>query len=158
MKALRIIGVSALAAAALFLPACGNSEKKPETVTNQDDKALAYVKCMREHGVQMPDPKPGERGFAVGGGGESQETIDAAMKACAKDMGGGQAGQGADQATLDMMVKYAQCMRANGWDMPDPTLSGGGVSAAMGPKNATEQAAFDKADKACAHVMTEGGK
>jgi hypothetical protein len=43
------------------------------------DKMLKYAKCMREHGVDTPDPKPGEAITLPMGGDAKQE---AASKAC----------------------------------------------------------------------------
>ncbi|MFI9386690.1 hypothetical protein [Kutzneria sp. NPDC052558] len=45
------------------------------------DQMLKYAKCMRDHGVDMPDPKPGEAiTLPMGGSGDAK--LDAAGKAC----------------------------------------------------------------------------
>ncbi|MFC7386616.1 hypothetical protein [Sphaerisporangium rhizosphaerae] len=58
------------------------------------DAMLRFARCMREHGVDMADPKPGE-GILIrmpkpGSGGE--EKVKAAQKACEHFMGGGMGG------------------------------------------------------------------
>ena len=57
--------------AALALGACGSSDDNGGSGSNaksQDDKAfegaLKYAKCMREHGIDMPDPTFDENGGA----------------------------------------------------------------------------------------------
>ena len=87
--------------AALTLGACGSSDDNGgsgSSAKGQDDKAfegaLKYAKCMREHGIDMPDPQ------RVGSGGikqtmkgkpGSRAKMDAANKDCQKYMqiGGG---------------------------------------------------------------------
>ena len=56
-----------------------------------------------------------------------------------------------DQTTFrDSLLKYAQCMRKNGYDMPDPTFSGQGA-ASGGPFGTVGQndPAFKKANAVC---------
>ncbi|QUQ67547.1 hypothetical protein [Kutzneria sp. CA-103260] len=45
------------------------------------DKMLKYAKCMRDHGYDMKDPKPGE-GLTLPMGGSGDQKLDAASKAC----------------------------------------------------------------------------
>ena len=60
-----------LAGLALTLSACGG--EKSSSSTSQDearDAGLKFARCMREHGVDMPDPKVG------GDGGGIAATLD----------------------------------------------------------------------------------
>ncbi|MGW5115882.1 hypothetical protein ACWEQ8_10610 [Streptomyces noursei] len=54
------------------------------------DEAVKMAKCMREHGVDMPDPqlKDGKLTAQAGGASVDREKMDKAMKAC-----GGQHGE-----------------------------------------------------------------
>jgi hypothetical protein len=113
---------------------------------------LEFARCMRDHGVDMPDPtfdgsgggaliqKTDGAGAAGGGTGPGNATFDAAQKACQPIMDKAQ--QNAPKPTAeeqarmrDQMLAFTQCMRDHGIDMPDPTFdSDGGVSIqASGP-------------------------
>ncbi len=51
----------------------------PEEVAEQRDKALAFAKCMREHGIDMDDPKVGDDGsvqIQIGGPGKDDTAND----------------------------------------------------------------------------------
>jgi len=50
----------------------------------QQDKVRKYAACMRQHGVDMKDPKPGE-GLALPNGGDPK--VDTAVKACSSLLG-----------------------------------------------------------------------
>jgi hypothetical protein len=159
--------------AALALGACGSSDDNGGSgsgTKSQDDKAfegaLKYAKCMREHGIDMPDPqRVGSGGIkqTMNGKPGSRAKMDAANKDCQKYMqiGGGRAPSAAEQAKAkDAMLAYAKCMRDNGVDMPDPKFSnsGGGVTFQLGgPGNKggstggpnPDSPTFKAADKVC---------
>jgi hypothetical protein len=45
------------------------------------------AKCMREHGVDMPDPDPtGKGGMRIGGPGDDPKKFEEAAKACGLGM------------------------------------------------------------------------
>jgi hypothetical protein len=155
-----------LAAVALLGAACnGSGDGKKDSGSsgtsntasgggNSLDQGLKLAKCMREHGVNMPDPKPGQdsHSIAIGGDGSSPEKIQKAMDACRKVPGTGLSSSGAlTQAQKDKMIKFAQCMRKNGVDMPDPKFGGGGAMAPARPlpEAGPQKEKFDQANKAC---------
>src|SRR3954453_3830860 len=78
--------VAALAATA-SLAACGSEKPTSSGTTGGKDpkKAmLAYAKCMRAHGVDMPDPQfDGNRVKMTGPRNVNKDTMRAADKACA---------------------------------------------------------------------------
>src|SRR5262245_10886222 len=50
---------------------------------SQQEKALKFAQCMREHGVPMNDPDPnGGMGLQLGGPGVDPAKIQAAQQAC----------------------------------------------------------------------------
>src|SRR5215470_12454655 len=52
---------------------------------DEDQRAQQFTQCMRENGVDMPDPEPGSGGkFRVHGDGPDKEKMRAAMEACRK--------------------------------------------------------------------------
>ena len=148
-----------------------------------EDALVEYTKCMREHGVDMPDPQftsngdgEGKGGFAVMGGpatgsdgamadpnGAAFKAADEACKpildAVTKDMPKPSPEEMAKQR--DQALAFAKCMREHGVDMPDPTFDdNGGISIAAPSGGADPKAmtgpdqAFQDAAKAC---QTEGG-
>jgi hypothetical protein len=67
----------------------------------------------------------------------------------------------ADDKAFEGALKFAKCMREHGQDVPDPTRgAGGGVLQKMGKGSGPQkidQAAMQKAQKACEHFMSIGG-
>jgi hypothetical protein len=176
----------AAVAAALALGACGSSDdkgsgSKGSSRASQQDKAfegaLKFSKCMRDHGVDFPDPQ------RAGAGGikltaknlnPNDPNTKAAQQACQKYMqiGGGETVDPARRARLqEAALKYARCMRGHGVNMPDPKFSGnGGLTFQAGPgsgKKSTgprgglganpDSPKFKAADKACSHFLGDLG-
>ena len=112
---------------------------------------LAWAQCMREHGVNLPDPGSNGSGAPVQLNVD-QATMDAAQKACRSKLKGQDLKQpsAAQQAQMrDALVKYSQCMRAHGIDMPDPQFSGSGGIQRLGGDIDPNSAEFQAANKAC---------
>jgi hypothetical protein len=167
--------------AALALGACGSSDDggNPTSGASRQDKAfegaLKFSKCMREHGIDMPDPqRVGKGGIKLSGGKVkfNDPKMKSAQSACQKYMqiGGGETIDPAKRAKLqEAALSYARCMRGQGVDMPDPKLSGGGLTFQAGPgsgpksSNGTgprgglgvnpDSPKFKAADKACNHFL-----
>jgi hypothetical protein len=148
------------------------SSVAPSSSLSPEDAMLAFARCMREHGVDMPDPQVGEGGFAVriDGGKTEPATFEAAQEACGSIME--QAGRGPGRSMspedLDAMVAFAQCMRDHGIDMPDPQTDGGGLiirgsgrggSGDSGGKDSIDPSSseFQDAMEACQELMPGGG-
>jgi hypothetical protein len=92
---------------------------------SDSERAVKFAKCMREHGVDMPDPDPGTgaQGFAVKGADAAK--MEAAMAACKQYAPFGGKAPKLDQAEIERMRQHARCMRANGVpDFPDPGADG----------------------------------
>ncbi|GAA1361524.1 hypothetical protein [Streptomyces beijiangensis] len=152
---------SGFAALALFAAACSGSgsddgASKGSSSTgsggNADDAAVKQRKCLREHGLKVPEPKPGEKGVGLTIGGDMDKAqLEKALKACAGKGGLGTGGK-ITQADKDKMLKYAQCMRKNGYNMPDPKFDGSMMSAQKMPQGA-EKKKFDKASKICESIV-----
>ena len=90
------------------------------------EQGRAFAACMREHGVDMPDPQPGG-----GGLGAELDKLDkdkgfGAVDACRDLMPGGGKDVKLDPDQLERQRALAECMRANGVpDFPDPDPDGG---------------------------------
>lgn len=85
------------------------------------DKFREFTKCMREHGVEMPDPESGPGGgVAIEMKEGDQEKMKAADEACRHLLPNGGAPPKLDAKQLDEMRKQAKCLREHGVNMPDP--------------------------------------
>src|SRR6266540_2083897 len=97
---------------------------------NMEDAMLAFAQCMRDHGIDMPDPefKDDGGGFTVGlpEGKDNQDKtkLDEAQKGCQPILANAQGNVDIDpqkQAEMEQkLLEYAQCMRDHGIDMADP--------------------------------------
>jgi hypothetical protein len=123
---------------------------------SDEDKVRDFAKCMREHGVDMPDPKPagdgGGMAITLGGDGTDKSKIDAAQNACKHLMPNGGEMKPPSAEELDKMRKDAKCMRDHGVDMPDPDPSGKGMTRAGSVGDDPKK--FEEAAKACGLGMT----
>jgi hypothetical protein len=167
-------------ASVLALSACGGSDGDSGATagSSRQDKAyegaLKFAKCMREHGVDMPDPQRDAKGgiritqSRRAGDGMTDAKMQAAQKDCDKYMeaGGSPVRDPAMEARMqDALFAYAKCMRSHGIDMPDPQVSGGKVTMKVGSGGGKgeqgrtggdpETPAFKAADKACHHHLAE---
>ena len=161
-------GVIAIVAI-VALGACGGgAAQRPSPSVNPQAAALAFSKCMRQHGVNVPDPVTngtgGGGGFAVNiSGNGSGPKPTAALAACQKYLPriGGSGSQTPDPAREAQLLKFAQSMRAHGIDMPDPQTSGGGVilggPAGGAPNFDPSSTAFKNAQTACQHYLPGKG-
>jgi hypothetical protein len=124
-----------------------------DSAASREDSMLAFARCMRENGVDVPDPKPGEP-MRIGDKGTNRATMDKAQKACQKHLrGAGKQPSAAELAEFkEAGLKFARCMRKNGVDLPDPEVDGGGIrigGTGLDPSDPT----FKKAQKACEGIM-----
>ena len=163
-----------LLALAIGVAACGGGGKSNGVASLGDGKAtattspggssdpqqavLAYAKCMRQHGINMADPKlsAGDRVGSLLPEGVSPDDpkFKAAQQACQQYLpNGGQPPKVSPQQQQQMLA-FARCMRQQGIDMPDPT-PGGGLDM-RGVDSDTPK--FQAAQQACQQYEPNGGK
>jgi hypothetical protein len=116
-----------LVGCALAIAACGSSTTAT-AAGSTSTQALAYVDCMRSHGVpNLPDPGPeGDIQLSPSSGiNTSSPAFKGAQTKCAKLLPGskpGGLGPPSEQAEKQMLA-LSKCMRAHGVSgFPDPTL------------------------------------
>jgi len=124
-------------AAAVVLAACGSdTPSSADTQAKREAAQLKFARCMRSHGVNVPDPKPGPDGgpgnIRVGGPGKDSiapQVMQRANAACQKYLEAVAPKLSPEQQTelRDQALKFAQCMRSHGVDMPDPEVGKGGL-------------------------------
>ena len=159
-------------AAAALLAACGDSGgDNASAKTDPEQAQLRFAKCMREHGVEMPDPKPSPGGGPAritfkAGAGDDPGKLEAAQKACQKYMRAAapDLSPEEEQQMRDAALKFARCMRAHGIDMPDPTFEDGGgvlikVRGGRGAKgDPASNPRFQEAQRECGRLMPGFGR
>ena len=166
---MRISIPAALAVCALALTACGTDDPAAESGAadpeqEREEAALAFAKCMRDEGIDMPDPK-----FNGGGGmmmrapeGVSREKMEAADKVCRKHLDSVKPpdlSEEEQQEFKEAALAHATCLREHGIDVPDPTFDeDGGVQMRI-PRGSgidPESAKFKEAQEACRDEMPGG--
>ena len=160
-----LISIGAAGAAALALAACGGGDggggdASADPRERAQEGALKFAQCMREQGIDFPDPQVGENGLVkVGPGpgpGRGPDPNDPKLRrahdACRDHLDAG--GEAPDEATMarhrEAFLAYARCMREEGVDMPDPDPRGGLVFKAGDPQAPNPRSpAFQRADEVC---------
>jgi hypothetical protein len=114
---------------------------------------VKFAQCMRQHGVNMPDPKVNSSG-GIGimvPQGTSKSTVDKAQQACKQYLPNGGVPPKMDPAVTEQLRQLAKCMRANGVPkFPDPAPNGGiqiDGRSGIDPNDPVFQAAQKKCDK-----------
>ncbi|TWD79624.1 hypothetical protein FB561_0688 [Kribbella amoyensis] len=127
----------------------GSTSAAPDNLS-KEEKGVKFAQCLREHGLNVPDPEPGQ-GIQLKVGpesGMSREDVDKAMEACKQYSPQG------DAANPEMEARgreYAKCMRDNGVEkFQDPKPGQRGI---MVDKNTAEDPDFEKAQQACQSVL-----
>jgi len=122
----------------------GNADASLSPSIDPEEAALAFAQCMRDNGIDMPDPQVDANGrmrITIGAGGGTGEIdrdqMQAAMESCRELMpGSGLGGPGGRELTpedQDEMLAFTECMREHGVDMSDPQFGEGGGFIRGGP-------------------------
>ncbi|MBE1486385.1 hypothetical protein [Plantactinospora soyae] len=130
-------------------PEAGPTVSASAAALSNEDRQREFAKCMRENGVDMPDPEPGQGGVRIQRKpGDDREKMEAAMEKCRSLLPNGGEGMKLDAEQIEQLRLMAKCMRENGVpDFPDPGADGtiefkGG--AGFDRDNPTFQAAMQK--------------
>lgn len=190
MRLTRTLTTLALAAVAgLMLAACGGSDS-PEVAnlgnttaaqedgstteeTDSEEAILGFTRCMRENGVDLPDPEFSEDGeggprFQIGPGGgggfdPNDPDFQEAQEACREHLEGiqGRFDPEDREAFQDAALEFARCMRDHGIDFPDPEFSegpgGGGGMLFGGDGVDPSDPDFQAAQEECQQVFEDLG-
>lgn len=126
MRALTLPALGAVLTA-LLLTGCGTSEEGGSGGTagaetggekSMEDAVLEFAACMRDNGVDMPDPEgQGMPSLPV----TQDEEMEAAMEAC-EDLLPVDENAPTEQEAFEHSLELAECLRDNGVDVPDPEL------------------------------------
>jgi hypothetical protein len=147
----------------------GSASAHPTASVDPQEQAREFAQCMRDHGIDMPDPDTDAGGgvrVTVSGGPNSG--MDAAMNACKDKLPNGGTPPTMNPQQQEQLREFAQCMRDHGVDMPDPDPNSGalriaqsGAAPALGPDDPTFKAAQEacqgKLPGANGGIVTNGG-
>ncbi|MGN9782117.1 hypothetical protein ACTMTF_11855 [Nonomuraea sp. ZG12] len=159
----------ALLAAALItlVAACGNqpsttgvasvtrasgtpaTSASPTASTDPAEQGRKFAQCMRDNGIDMPDPDPADGNVRImtkkdAGKGDMKK----AMEAC-RSLAPFKDRKELTPEDQEKMREFARCMRDNGVDMPDPDPDGGAVRIKGGNGIKPGDPTFQKAMEAC---------
>ena len=157
----RSFAAALLAASVLGFAACGGDDDAPAASQSADRKTreaeLKFAECMREHGIDFPDPQEGP-GLVKIGEDESPEELREAEKACEKfrkAIKPPELTEAQQQEFKKQALEHARCIREHGIDFPDPTFSeDGGANIRLGPGRVDpEDDDFKAAEKECADKL-----
>jgi hypothetical protein len=131
------------------------ADAKATPSLNPRDAQLKFAQCMRQNGVDMPDPEPGQAGVRIQSKKGERGKTDAAMKKCGPFLEAGRIGPKPDDPKVrDQMLKLAQCLRQHGVNVPDPQ-PGQGMRMRV---DKGSKAKVEAAHKACEQFLPGGGK
>jgi len=166
MSGMKIVSLLVALAATLFLVACGAEEdpSKPASAQTQEAKnrkaMLDLARCMRENGVDMPDPEFNGGRVTQRMKGGNPDKMRAAEKACEKyrsQIKAPEMSASEKEEFKKAALANARCMREHGIDFPDPVFDpNGGARVKIDKRLNPEGAKFQAAQKACEKTMPDG--
>jgi hypothetical protein len=165
---IRPLAAALLAACALVVAACGDDGGGTASAADRErearDAALKYAQCMREHGVDVPDP-------SFEGGGTLQKVpfedvpevkLREAERACRKfldEVEPPELSEEEQEEFREAALANARCMREHGIEnFPDPTFGEDGrpeVRIDKGSGIDPEDPDFREAEEACQDTLPQ---
>ncbi|MFK8022620.1 MAG: hypothetical protein AB8G26_01545 [Ilumatobacter sp.] len=141
-------------------------------VMTEEEQALAFAQCMRDEGLDWPDPTTAADGSiditggVIGPGTSGQVDLQSddfanAAETCGPIVEGASflpgGGGGIDAETQDQLLQFAQCLRDEGVDVDDPDFGalspgGGGIFGDFDPQDPANSAAI----QACQTLFAGG--
>ena len=167
-----LAGLVGALALALAVAACGGGGKangvaslsgsnKPTATTSAGPKsqqealkaALAFARCMRQHGINLPDPQ-------ISGDTIAQQLPDrvvrnsakfkAAEQACRQYLPNGGQPSPPPAAERQQALAFARCLRQHGiTNMPDPQLTANGIDQQLPRRMDADDPRLKAAERAC---------
>ena len=158
---------AAMLAAVVLLTGCGADEPDSQVASgtgaqatapssappslSRDEMGVKFAQCLREHGLNVPDPEPGKGPMLKfdPSSGVTREQVEKAMEACREY--NPQAEGSPDPQQEENGRKFAACMRENGVEkFPDPKPGQRGI---MIDGTVGQDPDLQKAQAACQHIL-----
>jgi hypothetical protein len=133
----------------------GTARLSPTPSLSDDQRRRQFAQCMRDHGVDIPDPAVDGGHVQIQANAGDKALVGTALQACQSLLPGGTLGATPTAEELAAGRAFAQCMRDHGVHVPDPDPNGGpGFKISTGPgepgKNSPQMRA---AIAACQHDL-----
>jgi len=97
------------------------------------ERVRQFIQCMRDQGIDVPDPEPGNRtgksALRFATGEIDKAVLGPAMEKCNEFLPEGGAPPQPTPEQIERQRRFAQCMRDNGVPWPDPDPQTGGFQA-----------------------------
>lgn len=148
-----------MALCVIGLTACGGGDSGSSAdgdAAAREEAVLDFAQCMREHGVDVSDPEPGDETVEIGdpsdpGAREAQEVCDEKLDRVAQDVTPEE-----DEEFKEGWLAFSQCMRDEGIDLADPQFLGPGKMHLGIAGVDTSSPAFEAARAACEDQAPDG--
>ncbi|TDD72755.1 hypothetical protein E1262_01995 [Jiangella aurantiaca] len=121
----------------------GGNGGEPLSEDELHDRLLEYAQCLRDHGLDVEDPAPGE-GIQLQNEGDPSNS-DEALAAC-EDVAPPAPPEGSEDEDREDMLAFAQCMRDNGVEAFEDPKPGEGIG--IGPEIVGDPD-FEAAEQTC---------
>jgi len=145
-SALCVVGLVACGGGGSGSSGSGSGSSGDGESAAREDAGLEFAECMREHGVEMKDPKPGQNITLE----NNDSTTRQALAACDGKLGDGQElSAEEDEEFREGWLAFTQCMRDEGIDLADPRFPGNGKVLLGIAGIDTTSPAFETAAEAC---------
>jgi hypothetical protein len=159
--------IAAACSTSIALAACGGGGEAASAADQKkraQEASLKFAQCMRDNGVDVPDPKPGQPGVVVGFGRDDVENPNfrQAEEKCRKHLEAARPELTEEQEAKfrDAALEFSRCMREEGIDFPDPTFDSKGgarIGPPAGGANPKLEPGFPEAAEKCSKEGPEGG-
>jgi hypothetical protein len=167
-------GVASIKTASDKKSGAGSDSKGEQDKKSPEDAMLDFARCMREHGIDMPDPDTSSGGgvmtFKAGGASSGATAIEIdgdkfreANEACKDlmgDVGPINMTPEQQQEMQDQALAFSRCMREHGVNMPDPTFGAKGeMMMKIGEEDGIDPTdpKFEEAQQACGSAFGPAG-
>lgn len=134
---------AALLAIGLLVVACGSDGSSGDTADTTSttppassepgsgDPILDFYQCLRDNGLDVADPQPGDT-IGISGVDTEDPEVQAVIADCSETHLGntdgrvtvGEGAFGDNMASPESLLAFVDCIREHGIDMPDPTADG----------------------------------
>lgn len=129
----------------------GTASASPTASSHPDP--TAFVACMRQHSVNMPEPVANQEWRPDKPEGVSREQFETAVRACQSYLGENLLGQPPSAEEMEKLRTFAICMREHGIEITDPLPDGNmKINGRLGSMNRTQLEAdpqYQSAYNAC---------
>jgi hypothetical protein len=133
----------------------GSGSAQPSATPSLSDqqKAVRYAQCLRDHGLTVLDPPAGSTHVDIEN--VSKQAAAPAIEACKQYAPGGTLGGPPDPATLAELRQFAACMRAHGVSVTDPDPVTGVITLQPGPGTNKTDPKTSQASAECEHLLPD---